>query len=714
MEISANKAVTAQLQELTEKIFNADNTACFIEREQLLQQLDRKGISYSEVFEILLDGVSTPIDDNDVFLGRVVEAQWPNGQDGRAVYHPVLNTNGHMTLDWPQLLQKGLLGIVRDARETAKRTSDPEAMTFATEAERCVHAVGRFTQRYVLAAQHRANQTGSPEIRTRLLRAVMALERVPMLPATDLFSALQSIWIVHLITSCYIGARDFAFGRLDQYLLPFYTQECDSGSLTTDQARELLAFFLLKTNEITGTTAFNYQCKPIPSQSSKQYLMLGGRDAEGNDVTNDLSNLILEAAILIRMPQPVLSVRLHQGTSREFLITVASASRILKSQLHFFNDECIVLGLQRSGISLSEAVEYAMVGCCRLDLPGCMDDGLMLSYHYLDATHWLMAALHGGRNPVTNSPWVEDILPCDKLRDFELVLDQFCSVCKIAIRDAVERASGRLEKPDDELTFRFESLLLRDCVARGKDYRRGGVRYRPQGYFLGGIATVANSLMAIKRLVFDQGRMTLPEFINIIDRNFSDNEMLRLEIVEKYPKFGNDHTEVDRIARYVGEIMLDVLEAIPLPPGQVRLAGFYSLDSHHTWGNELPATPDGRLPGEAVSENQSPSYGTDLKGITAVLNSVAQLPHSRTHMGGLNLKFGSLIPPEILAALIQTYFQMGGIHLGFTFVDRKTLQKAKTNPEAYRSLCVRLYGFSEYFVSLSHVEQNELIQRTQF
>jgi formate C-acetyltransferase len=198
-----------------------------------------------------------------------------------------------------------------------------------------------------------------------------------------------------------------------------------------------------------------------------------------------------------------------------------------------------------------------------------------------------------------------------------------------------------------------------------------------------------------------------------VARNFEGHDDLREEIQKRIPKFGNDQETVDALARRVGEIILDALDAAPLPPDHLVIPGFYSLLHHHTFADHLPATPDGRRRGEPFSENQSPSYGTDTRGLTALLQSVARLPLDRTALGGLNVKFGGVIPAAKVRNILDTFFALGGLHIGFSFVDRQTLTEAREHPEQYRTLTVRMYGFSEYFVSLSPMEQQELIERTE-
>ncbi len=707
------------LDRLRSRVFAGDNRACFIERESILRGPAREagalsaGDRYLFTLERLLAGISTPIECDDVFLGRMVEAPMddalrsiepPDGWGlGGASY-------GHLTLDWDTLLRKGLAAVAAEAHAQAEELGTPDAKAFASRCVRSVAAVVAFSRRYADAAESHAATLAEPE-KSRVLKAATALRRVPEHPADDFFSALQSVWMLHLVTSCVIGARDFGLGRMDRYLLPYYRLEIGSGTLPRAQAVDLLAHFLMKCNEITGTAAWNHQPKPTPSQSSKQYVILGGRDASGAESFNDLSLAILEAAERVAMPEPVITIRMDGNSSAVVLGAAGRAATRLGAQVHFFNDAVMIPELIRRGATPADAHDYGVVGCCRVDLPGKMDSGLIMTYHYHNCVQWLLAALDGGHDPVSGAVIAQAVRPVSAITSSEELLTQFRDVAAACLGKAVAEALARQSAQSTE-QFHFESLLLDGCVEQCRDCHAGGAQYVPQGHFLGGIGTLANSLAAIDLVVFREKRMGLSDFMACCKRNFEGADELRRHILRDTPKFGNGNPHADAFAANATAALANVLDAIRLPARHLLLSGFYSLDSHHHWGRELPATPDGRLAGEPISENQSPVYGTDRAGVTALLRSAASLALRRTVMGGLNVTFAGAVPEAKLAALVATYFGMGGIHIGFTFADRAALLDARAHPERHRSLCVRLYGFSEFFVSLSEDEQAEIISRT--
>ncbi|MEN6645539.1 MAG: pyruvate formate lyase family protein [Armatimonadia bacterium] len=710
----ADPDLIARLDGLRDRIFAGDNTHCFVERQRVLDELapvldtlpaERR---YATILERLLDAASTPIAPEDLILGRMVEGPLPSG----STYLPSLpgfGSRGHLTPDWPALLSRGLTAIAADAQATAERLGDDEALAFAENAARCCTAVSDYAARYASAALAEA-RTAAPARREELTRAARALQAAPAGPAPDFFAALQGIWLVHLVLSCYVGARDFALGRLDQILLPLYQQGLADGTLTPDLARTYLAHFLMKTKEITGTTTDNYRSKPTPSFASNQYVVLGGRSPAGDDETNELTLLILEAASLVKMPQPELNVRLSRSSSPQLKQAVAQALPACHAQLQFWNDDLIIPQLERLGFSPDDAYGYSLTACNRINLPGLFDFAGGDAFHNM--AHWLLMALDEGRDPVTGGQAVAGLASVAAMRSLDDVLAAFAQVAASLLTASVAQTTGAMRgAPHD---FHFESVLLGDCVARGRDLGRGGLRYCTQYHYLGGVATVTNSLLAIQKLVFEQQRFGLSEFLAIVANRFAGHEPLRQEIVNALPKYGNDQIEADELARRVCEIALDALAAAPNPGSCLLFPAIYSLHCHLGWGDQLPATPDGRLTGEPISENQSPVLGTDRAGITALLRSVARLPLGRTPTGGLNLKLAFRPEPEMALRLVESYFALGGIHVGFTFVDRATLSAAQANPAQFRSLCVRVTGFSEFFVALSPAAQAEMIARTEY
>jgi formate C-acetyltransferase len=655
---------TPALLRLRNRILASDNLACFIERESLLRAHAEETAAcppearYLHEFELLMDNLSTPIEPDDLFAGRMLEGRWPHAEGFTRLG---LTSEGHITLPTPTILKHGLAGIAADVARHAERIGTPEARHFERQALGCIEAIRRFCERYAAAAE-RAGKT----------EMARALRVVPYQPAFDLYSALQSIWMVQFICSTVCGARDFAPGRLAYDLQPYV-------SGPRDETVELLAFFLIKFNEITGTSTDNYACKPVPCHSSKQYLTLGS-------VFGDLDAMIVEAAAAVGLPQPTLNFRLRD----DFALAGEAAHRI-DAQCNFFNDRLITNKLLNSGIVPDDAERYTFTACNRVDLPGRLYNIMPRIDAFDNSLAWFREALSAAQD-------VEGILP------------ELYRIAVERMRDDTRSRRVRLYR--DDWCFRFESLFFPSCIQTCHDiYRQGAENYRWQHRMFSGLANMADSLAAVKRL---RERYSYAQILGILDADFVGHEALRTEILNTFPAYGNGDSEVDAYAAAAGNVLIDAFEQVSREEGFLPMASFYSLTHHARFGAGIGATPDGRKAGEPISENQSPSHGKDRKGPTALLSSAAALPHSRCICGGLNLKFGLQPGPDVFGALLKSYFDMGGLHIGFTVVTRETLEAARREPEAYRNLLVRKTGFSEFFVSLSPQEQQELIERTEY
>ena len=677
------------LNRLREKILGSDNKACFIERETLLRRYAADTLAMPEEeryrfeFELLLDHLSTPVDPDDRFPGRMAEARWPHPEPFTRIPGGI-TSEGHITLPMPEILSEGLDGIAMKISEAAERINTDESRYFERQALGCIDAIRRFCNRYAEAAE----QCGKPEM-------AAALRSVPCRPAYDLYSALTSIWIMQFIMSTVCGSRDFAPGRIDQYLLPYFEAEPDHG-----KAMELLAFFLLKFNEITGTATDNFDTKPIPCHASKQYLTLGGRDSAGTNRFNALSEAIVEAAEAVKLPQPTLNFRIAPAMPESAWRLAGRAAHSLDAQCNFFNDDLIVNKLLNSGIPPTDAWNYAFTACNRVDLPGKLYNIMRRIDIFDNSFAWFREALLEAAQS-NDAPPVEKILA-----ELRRVAEE-----KI-VRDMRE---NRTHIYSDRFCFRFESLFFPSCIQSCRDiYRMGAENIRWMHRMFSGIANMADSLAAVKRLVQQEKRLTLSEFAAVLEADYVGNEALREEIANRFPKYGNGDPETDALAAAAVNVLIDAAEAAGRREGFLVMPSLYSLTHHARFGSAIGATPDGRKAGETISENQSPRHGADRSGPTALLASVARLPLRRCICGGLNLKFGCRPTAEQFAATIRGFFEIGGLHLGFTVVNRQTLEEARRHPEAYRTLLVRKTGFSEFFVSLSPAEQQELIDRTEY
>lgn len=664
---------TDKIAQLKENVFAQRNGDCFIERERFLNTIrvprERPADFAAKTFAALLDSVSTPVEPCDIFVGRAVEGTPP--ADAAECPSRILFAKGHLTPDYARLLREGYRGILKTVRENAVAIGTPAARQYAVNAGTVVAAIRRFAARYAEAARLCGN-----------LRAAKALARVPYEPAYDLYSALQAIWLVHFVASCYMGARDYAFGYMDEYLYPYYLAEKEKGT-DEREIRTMLAGFFVKPNEICGRHTHNYRKKPVLCQAAKQYVLLDGGRA------NELSALMLEAAQISGMAQPEITVVLTAASPAAFREKVFAAMAALTDKLQVYHGDSIRALLTAKGLPAAVAERPAFSACCTGDLYGhsCREE------FYLPTVPLFCETLRRG---VFQSK------------------EELLSAFGAAVTAACEAYLAESRAPDRawaQGVFVLDALLLGTCN-EVCDYPPYGLRYRAKNIFLPGLATLGDSLASLDALVF-RGGMPYEAFSQMLQADFKGYEN-EYAAIAALPKFGNDNDEADAYAVQMAATLIDAVERAAHTPEEILLPSFYSLERDNTWAADIPATPDGRRAGTPFSENQSPTYGADTHGVTALLNSLAKIPFARTAAGGLNLTFSSPAAPAVLQALTETYFANGGLHVGITVLDKDTLRDAMKRPEKYQTLTVRLYGFSEYFVNLPLWQQQAVLNRTAY
>jgi len=664
------------LQKIKELIFAADNKACFIERERILSRLQvqmqeyQGEDKYALILAKLLEEVSTPVLDCDYFAGHAVEAL---PDEGMCAPSMLLWSVGHMSFDHEKLLRVGLDGILEEIEKNAAAKADAASLSFAKNARIVVEGIRGYSKRYAQAARDKG-----------FVQMAEALDIVPCGPAYDFYSALQSLWIVHMIAGCYVGSRDYAFGRFDQYMLPFYEKALQEGN-TEEELTELLAGFLVKTNEICGRTAHNFESKPVLCQSSKQYVNIGGANP------NAFSKVVLNAAKISNMAQPQIIVLLKPDADSEFTDQVFEALSVLQDKMNIYNYDLILNAAIKRGIPEDIARDFTYSACCSYDL----------NYHSFRLELF------------TPVPQIFlQVLHQKAYGSLEELVSDFSDALTQQIQDYASKTEKGFSPEDSRRAFVLDSLLLSDSAKECHYACDGSARFNILNIFCPGVATVGDSLMVIDRLVFKEKRFDYQKLMEIVGSDFDGQEELRQEILN-LTRFGND-SEQDTYAVMAGKAFLDAVDRVKTKPNFYIAPGFYSLERDNGWAADLAATPDGRKAGEPFSENQSPTYGADKNGITALLKSLSKLPFDRTMCGGLNLTFTQKVSAEVLQALVLSYFQMGGFHVGISVIDRNTLQDAMERPERYKSLTVRLYGFSEYFVSLPKWQQVAVLNRTAY
>ena len=742
---------------LRQKLMMQDDRQVFLERVFLLEEACREyegltpGKKYALGFSHIVSNMSVVLGNDELIVGNVKEVI-PNEEENtflcaaekndfsalalfsfdplnliaiedlRPRYAPSwFNSWGHLTVSWPTLLQKGYKGIRQDAENRLNRfvgTNDRRARVHEEYLENAITACDAMIElgkRYAAAATEMARRENKEKRRQELTKISDICSRIPGEPPATLWEALQSIWLTNMVLHCVCGARDWGLGRLDQYLYPFYKKAKERGEEAN--TLELLECFFIKLNQIIGRGVENYTPKRSLCVNSLQYVIIGGKNERGEDAANELSHLIIEAVGNLQLKQPTVVVRYHKSLDRRLFQKACAVVKRGTGNPGFFNDEVVIHALENLGVSQKDALDYVHYGCVNPNIPG-KEDGLREAWHNLPK--YLELALNEGRCMLTEKSIGLHVEPVSEMDSFEDLLEAL----RLQIRNAVALAVERIRKSDEawqELKpFSFESLLLGDCVERAENCTSSGVAYKHMNHHGVGIATLANSLASIRRLVFEEKRLSLQDLREILKVNFKSHAGLREEILNKQPKYGNDISAVDEIAQKAGYLFCEeVRRASPIEDsGRVLWPSFYSLWHHREMGKSTAARADGSLAQEPLSESQSPVYGTDVNGPTALLNSVSRLPFEFTPGGGINVKLQpSLLKGDkgamVLSSLVEGYFSQGGLEIQINVVDKDILVDAQKNPEKHKNLLVRVVGYSAYFVTLLPDQQDEIIKRTE-
>lgn len=719
-------------QRLKAKLFEMDDRAVFLERMEIIKECSEKyrdhtaGVKFGHTLNDLLVNISIIIDDDDLVVGRVPEVVptpeqecWFEENQREYWRTPWFQTNGHLTISWERILNEGLHGIQGRARKHLSSLHGNDGVTlsrrdFLEGTLLCCNAIETYTLRYAQKAIRLAHKTQSETRRVELLQIADVCRHVPTHPARTFHEAVQAVWLVDLVLHAVVGARDFALGRLDQYLYPFYQRDLEEGRTTPEDAQELIECLYLKCSEIIGYADQANARKRSLCQDSVQYAVVGGQTPDGEDASNPLSIICLKAGHL-KLKQPTIKVRYFRGIDEGFWREACELVRAGGS-VGIYNDDVEIPAFTSVGVDLEDARNYVHYGCCNANVPA-KEGSLMERWHNLPKR--LELVLNNGVDPITG----KQEGPQTGEPDGFGCLDDLLEALRLQIRHVLDAERSHHPPLASEVhsrySFTVESIFLDDCIKNGCEWRLGGTKYWHKSQHGCGIGTIADSLSAIQEVVFELQLLTLSELRDILNADFEGHEPLRQRLLHRCPKYGNDDDTVDAIATQVADIFCDEVVRCNEAPHTIRFwPEIYTYHHNKGCGRQLGATPDGRKRGENISENQSPSYGMDLNGATACLSSIAKLPLRRTPGGGTNLKLhpSSIRGEEGLQALsdlLKTYFHQGGQHLQINIVDAATLRAAQESPDEYRTLPVRVVGYSAYFVTLSKKVQDDIIERAE-
>jgi formate C-acetyltransferase len=628
---------------------------------------------------------------------------------------------GHTALD-DKIYKKGLIDFKKDI------TRSMQNLDFLTDADACkkqeelrameiaADALILYAERNADLARNLARKERNAGRRGELERIADVCARVPSRSPRDFWEALQYYWFVHLGVITELNPWDaFNPGRLDQHLFPFYEKGLADGTLTKEDARELLQAFWIKFNNQPAPPKVGVTAEESCTYTDFALINTGGVKADGSDAVNELSYLILDVVEEMRLTQPSSMVQISKKTPDRFLKRAVEIIRTGFGQPSVFNTDEIIQELLRQGKLVEDARNGGASGCVET---GAFGKESYILTGYFSMPKVLEITLNNGADPRTGKKiGLETGDPAefssfeDLLEAFRKQLNYFIDV-KIKGNNLIERLYA------EHLPVPFLSLLIDDCIDKGKDYNDGGARYNTD-YIQGvGLGTTTDSLTALKYHVFEKRNVTMKKMLDILRMNYSGNENLRQKFLNKTPKYGNDEDYADQVMKTVFEAYFEAIDGRPNTKGGYYRINLLPTTVHIYFGKAIGATSDGRKAGEPLSEGVSPVQGADRKGPTAVIESAAKIDHVKTGGTLLNQKFTpQLLADEIgmnkLAQLIRTYFRLDGHHIQFNVVDSNMLRDAQKHPEKYRDLIIKVAGYSDYFVDLSLDLQNEIIKRTE-
>lgn len=628
---------------------------------------------------------------------------------------------GHTALDG-SIYEQGMIGLKERIADRITRLdyqNDPDAsdrFEQLTAMDIACDAVILFAHRHAELAQELAASEQDTGRKQELLTIAQVCRRIPEHKPETFHEAIQMYWFTHLGTITELNGWDaMSPGHLDQHLYPFYEKELNDGSLNREQAKELLACLWIKINNQPAPPKVGVTAKESGTYNDFTQINLGGLLKNGRDGTNEVSYIALEVADELHLLQPQPSVHISSKTPNRFL---KAASRVIRKGYGYpsvFNTDTVIMEQVRVGKSIEDAREGGTSGCIET---GAFGKEAYILTGYLNVPKILEITLNNGTDPLTGK---QVGLQTGDPRDFtsyEALYDAFTRqleyivTLKIEVNNYIERMYAKYSPAP------FLSVVINDCIEKGKDYYDGGPRYNTNYIQCCGIGTITDSLSAIKSHIFEKNTFSWEQLLDALACNFADNEPLRLTLWNKTPFFGNDDDRADTIMQQIYESLFTAIDGKPNTKGTVYHLNMLSTTCHVYFGKMLGATPNGRFAHQPESDGTSPSHGADRQGPTAVVKSLSKMDQSKSGGTLLNQRFlPSVLASEQdldkLCGLVRSYFNLGGHHIQFNVVDTATLRKAQQTPDEYRNLLVRVAGYSDYFVDLDADHQEEIIKRTE-
>ncbi len=626
----------------------------------------------------------------------------------------------HTAVDYEAVLQKGLKGIKKDVDNELKKLDltnikDFEKFHYLNAINIVLDGAIDFAKRYAKLAKEQAAKEKNAKRKAELERIAKNCEWVPLNPARDLWEAIQSIWLAYIVLRIEAFGPGIALGRPDQYFYPYFKKDIESGKLTREQALELISMLLIKVNDavVLMSSVFAEQLAGFPTITN---VTLGGVTDDGKDAVNELSYLFLEAEKQVGLTVEEIVVRINRLNPDAFLMKATEVNKALTGKFKFLSDDTAIKQMMVQG--KTHPRDYVVVGCYT---PTVVKYAFNTSACMVNLAALLELALNNGKSRITGKQLGPKTGDPRKLKSYEDLWEAFKKQVNAAVPQGVLARYIDRKILAEYGQVPFQSSLHYGCIQKGLDAMAGGmVPYSAENHGLIGVPNVGDSLAAIKKVVFEDKKITMAQLIDALDKNFKGEERI-LQLLNKAPKFGNDIDYVDNLVNDALSYTSDVITSYTGFAGTKQVVASSAGTGHLPLGQAVGALPDGRKAREPLAEGGiSPHQGRNVSGATATLRSVAKIDHLKLTGGSvLNMK---LNPAEVkdeskmkkFVSLLRTYCETGGYLVQFNIVSGDMLRDAQKHPEKYRDLLVRVATYSAYFVELSPTLQNDIIARTEF
>ena len=639
--------------------------------------------------------------------------------------------DAHLAVNYERILKDGLRGYEKRVKEykASLDLTDPESIDkycFYNAVLIVLEAVRNFANRYSVLAQDLAEKELNQERKIELLEISRICSKVPYEPAETFQEAVQSVWFIQLILQIESNGHSLSYGRFDQYMYPYYNRDIKNGTIKESEALELLTCLWIKTLTINKVRS---QSHTLSSAGSPMYqnVTIAGQTIDKKDAVNDLSFLVLKSVAQTRLTQPNLTVRYHKNINKHFLDECVEVMRLGFGMPALNNDEIIIPSFMDWQVKEEDAYNYSAIGCVETAVPGKWGYRCT-GMSYINFPRMLLCTMNNGVDLTSNKRFTKGYGYFTEMESYEELLKAWDKTIReitrysVIVENVIDKASER-DVPDILCL-----ALTDDCIARGKTIKEGGAVYDFISGLQVGIANMADCLAAIKKLVYEEKKITRQELWNAILDDFSspENKKIQEMLIREAPKYGNDDDYVDQLIVEAYDSYIEEIEKYPNtrynrgPIGGIRYAGTSSISANVGQGMSTMATPDGRNAFEPLAEGCSPAHNSDKNGPTAVFKSVSKLRTNKI-TGGVLLN--QKMTPQMLSTeenrqklelLIKTFFnRLHGYHVQYNIVSKETLIDAQKHPEKHKDLIVRVAGYSAFFNVLSKKTQDDIIGRTE-